>query len=73
MTDPTVIILAVWAIGIVASAAALATLGRRALPELDTVLATDPAGGWGLVAALSVFWPAILVVVVLIRLVRGGR
>lgn len=71
MTALAVIVLVVWAIGIIAFAASVPTV-RREQPFVDAAFVTDPARACLLMALASVFWPAVLMAAALARLVNGG-
>ncbi|WP_225840267.1 hypothetical protein [Streptomyces sp. NK08204] len=72
MTIVAIVVLAIWALGIIATAAGLAVIGRDDL-TLDAAMSTDPVRACLALAVVTVFWPAAAVVVGLRHLMERGQ
>ncbi|GHH29993.1 hypothetical protein [Streptomyces rubradiris] len=72
MTVAAIIVLAVWALGIVALTVALAVAGREH-PLVDAAMFTDPVRTCLSLALVTVFWPAAVAATGLRRLMERGQ
>lgn len=59
MTVIAVIVLAIWVIGIAATTAGIAMIGREH-PAVDAAMFADPVRFCLMLAVVTVFWPAML-------------
>jgi uncharacterized membrane protein YwaF len=74
VTVIAVIVLAIWAVGIVVFAVALPAVGRAEHPFVDAAFVTDPVRACLVTAVLAVGWPGALIAAGLLHLTdRSSR